>query len=120
MTASRHRARYDPAYECNVVFALGFQRMIWPWWGRYPSFRSFGHEGYLSTLAFADPSHQVVVAYLPNSLAERADRRWRQVVDAVYEDLGLAVHPYLRALASGEAVPYYVGPKVLEDVIDDG
>jgi CubicO group peptidase (beta-lactamase class C family) len=60
--------------------------------GRHASPGSFGHGGFRSTLAFADPDHGLVVAMAFNSLpgACQHRRRTRGVVEAVYRDLGLA------------------------------
>jgi CubicO group peptidase (beta-lactamase class C family) len=61
--------------------------------GRHASLGSFGHGGFRSSQAFADPAHGLVVAVAFNGLpgACQHRRRTRGVVEAVYRDLGLAV-----------------------------
>lgn len=61
-------------------------------YGHHASARAFGHSGYRSSTAFADPERRLVVSLAFNGTpAEEAhERRIRAVLDAVYEDLGLA------------------------------
>jgi len=61
-------------------------------YGRLASPRTFGHSGYRSSVAFGDPEHRLAVALAMNGTpAETAhERRVRAVLDAIYEDLGLA------------------------------
>jgi CubicO group peptidase (beta-lactamase class C family) len=50
---------------------------------------SFGHNGFQSSTAFADPEHQLVVAVVCNGACGDAahDRRMREIDAAVYADL---------------------------------
>jgi CubicO group peptidase (beta-lactamase class C family) len=61
-------------------------------YGRHASRRTFGHSGYRSSTAFADPEHALVVAVAFNGLPGDVQhaRRMRSVLEALYEDLGLA------------------------------
>ncbi len=62
-------------------------------YGHHASRRAVGHSGYRSSVAFADPEHGLAVAIVFNGTPSDEDneRRVRAVLDALYEDLGLAV-----------------------------
>jgi CubicO group peptidase (beta-lactamase class C family) len=62
-------------------------------YGHHASPRTFGHSGYRSSTGFADPERGLAVALAFNGTPgnERHEQRIRSVLDAVYEDLGLAV-----------------------------
>jgi CubicO group peptidase (beta-lactamase class C family) len=61
-------------------------------YGHSASDRTFGHSGYRSSTAFADPEHGLAVALAFNGTPAngRHERRIRAALDAVYRDLGLA------------------------------
>ncbi len=61
-------------------------------YGHHASPRTFGHSGYRSSTGFADPEPGLAVALAFNGTPsnERHEVRIRSVLDAVYEDLGLA------------------------------
>jgi CubicO group peptidase (beta-lactamase class C family) len=61
-------------------------------YGRHASRRAFGHSGYRSSTAFADPEHGLVVALAVNGTPsdEAHARRFRAILEAIYEDVGLA------------------------------
>jgi CubicO group peptidase (beta-lactamase class C family) len=61
-------------------------------YGPHASRRAYGHSGYRSSTAFADPTHGLVVALgITGTPAEAVLRRhFDAVLAAVYEDLGLA------------------------------
>jgi len=61
-------------------------------YGHHASPRTFGHSGYRSSAGFADPERRLAVAVAFNGTPsnERHEQRIRSVLDAVYEDLGLA------------------------------
>ena len=61
-------------------------------YGHHASDRTFGHSGYRSSTAFADPEHGLAVALVWNGTpsSEDHERRVRATLDALYEDLGLA------------------------------
>ena len=60
--------------------------------GPHCSRRTFGHGGHLSSVAFADPEHDVVVAVVCNGMParERHEARMHALATAVYVDLGIA------------------------------
>jgi CubicO group peptidase (beta-lactamase class C family) len=60
-------------------------------YGRHASRRTFGHSGRNSSTAFADPVFGMVVALAVNGLPEdeRHTERFREVTEAIYEDLEL-------------------------------
>jgi CubicO group peptidase (beta-lactamase class C family) len=64
-------------------------------YGHHASPRTFGHSGYRSSAGFADPEHGLAVALAFNGTPsdERHEARIRSVLDALYEDLGLAAGP---------------------------
>lgn len=59
------------------------------WYGTRGSGRAFGHGGYFSSVAFADPERELAVALAWNGVIEpeRHDARLREALDALYEDL---------------------------------
>ncbi|HET9213006.1 MAG TPA: serine hydrolase domain-containing protein [Thermoanaerobaculia bacterium] len=61
-------------------------------YGHHASPRTFGHSGYRSSTGFADPERGLAVALAFNGTPsnERHEVRIRSVLDAIYEDLGLA------------------------------
>ena len=61
-------------------------------YGHHASERAFGHSGFRSSVAFADPEYGLAVALVWNGTPDndRHERRVRAALDAVYEDLGLA------------------------------
>lgn len=61
-------------------------------YGRHCSSRAFGHSGYRSSVAFADPEHRLVVALAVNGTPddETHRERFHQVLSSIYEDLGAA------------------------------
>ncbi|MGH7948738.1 MAG: serine hydrolase domain-containing protein [Candidatus Binataceae bacterium] len=65
------------------------------WFGTRCSSRAWGHAGYMSSVGFADPVNRVVVALVFNGMLEaepgKHDERAREVIDAVYEELGIGV-----------------------------
>lgn len=60
--------------------------------GPHCSRRAFGHGGHLSSVAFCDPEHDLVVALVCNGMPERErhERRMHEFAAAVYVDLGIA------------------------------
>lgn len=64
-------------------------------YGEHASLRAFGHSGYRSTVAFADPEHGLAVALAvngtPSDEAHRA--RFDAILTALYEDLELTTAP---------------------------
>ncbi|HEX2252396.1 MAG TPA: serine hydrolase domain-containing protein [Thermoanaerobaculia bacterium] len=60
--------------------------------GPHAALGTYGHGGFRSSVAFADPGHGLVVALAVNGIpdARLHRRRFRDVVAGVYADLGLA------------------------------
>ncbi len=61
-------------------------------YGRWASRRVFGHSGAQSSTAFADPEHDLVAVVVTNGQPGEArhSERQREVVEALYRDLGIA------------------------------
>jgi CubicO group peptidase (beta-lactamase class C family) len=61
-------------------------------YGHFASDRTFGHSGYRSSAAFADPEQGLAVALVFNGTPsnEQHERRIYAALDAIYRDLGLA------------------------------
>ncbi len=64
-------------------------------YGRHASRRAFGHSGYRSSTAFADPEHGLVVVLITNGTPGDAAHAARMtgLTEAVYEDLDLTAQP---------------------------
>lgn len=99
--AARHRAGlFDHTFQHVMDWGLGFivdSKQYGPEtvpyaYGRLCSRRTFGHSGYRSSTAFADPEHHLAVAVAWNATPPAAahERRIRDTLDALYRDLGLA------------------------------
>jgi len=60
-------------------------------YGRHASRRTFGHSGFQSSTGFADPVHGLAVALVVNGTPgdRRHSLRFREITEAIYEDLGL-------------------------------
>jgi CubicO group peptidase (beta-lactamase class C family) len=60
-------------------------------YGHRASPRTFGHSGYRSSVAFADPEAGLIVALAFNGAPSQAahEERVRSVLDGIYDDLGL-------------------------------
>ncbi len=61
-------------------------------YGRHASRRTFGHSGFQSSTGFADPEHGLVVAAVVNGNPGEPTHteRFRDLTEAIYQDLGLA------------------------------
>jgi CubicO group peptidase (beta-lactamase class C family) len=99
--AARHRAGlFDHTFRHPIDWGLGFivdskqygVETVPYAYGRLCSRRTFGHSGYRSSTAFADPEHRLAVALGWNATpsAEAHERRVRDTLDALYRDLKLA------------------------------
>jgi CubicO group peptidase (beta-lactamase class C family) len=99
MTARHRVGMYDHSFKHIMDWGLGFIvnnnqygiDTIRYGYGPRASWRTFGHSGHRSSVAFADPKHQLAVALVFNGTpAEEAhDQRVRAALTALYEDLGL-------------------------------
>lgn len=97
----RHReGLFDATFRHVVDLGLGFivnsnrhgQDTVPYGYGPYASDQTYGHSGNQCSCAFADPQHQLAVAWVCNGQPgePRHQRRQRAINAAVYEDLGLA------------------------------
>jgi len=96
---SRHRAgMFDETFQFKMDAGLGFilnsnrDSFQMPYgYGRHASRDTFGHSGNQSSCAFADPEHELVVAWACNGLPgeRKHQQRQRSLNSAIYEDLGL-------------------------------
>ncbi|MGH9283203.1 MAG: serine hydrolase domain-containing protein, partial [Acidimicrobiales bacterium] len=98
---ARHRAGVqDETFGAVMDWGLGvivnswhYRRRPAPYgFGDHASPRTFGHGGNQSSVAFADPDAGLAAVVVFNGMAGEAGhaRRLRPVVNALYEDLGLA------------------------------
>jgi CubicO group peptidase (beta-lactamase class C family) len=96
---ARHRVGLvDQTFRHELDWGLGFildskrhgVETVPYGYGRLSSPRTFGHSGYRSSTAFADPEAGLAVALVMNGTPAEAahERRIRAVLDALYEDLG--------------------------------
>ena len=97
----RHRVGlFDQTFRHTMDWGLGFLvnssrygvDTVPYGYGRYASDEAFGHSGSQSSCAFADPKHELVVAWHCNGQPgePRHQKRAREINEAIYEDLGLA------------------------------
>jgi CubicO group peptidase (beta-lactamase class C family) len=98
---SPHRVgEMDRTFQHIVDFGLGFlvdsnrygADTVPYGFGKHCSPRTFGHGGAQSSMGFADPEHELVVAWAANAqIGEpRHNARNRAINTAIYEDLGIA------------------------------
>lgn len=105
LTGLHRVGTYDKTFKTVLDWGLGFiinsqqyagsgdDDPIVPYgYGRYASRRTFGHSGRRSSTAFYDPEHDLVVAFVVNGLPdeESHNRRTRDIVEAIYQDFGIA------------------------------
>lgn len=97
----RHRRRlFDDTFRHTVDWGLGFivnsnrygARTVPYGFGLHASERTFGHGGQQSSASFADPEHRLAAAVILNGTPgePRHTIRIRDLLTALYEDLGLA------------------------------
>ena len=99
-TSPQRVGMYDETFRHIIHWGLGFlisskkygYKALPYSFGPHASDRAFGHNGYQSSMALADPEHDLVIVIAPNGCpGEPAhDRRLRATLGAVYDDLGLA------------------------------
>lgn len=100
LTSPHRVGLYDHTFKHKLDWGLGFivnsehygAEMPPYGYGRHASRRTFGHSGFQSSTAFADPLHGLVIALVVNGNPgePRHTHRLRQLTEAIYEDLGLA------------------------------
>lgn len=100
ITARQRVGMFDHTFRYVMDWGLGFipnpashDQPDAPYgYGRHTSRSAFGHSGSRSSTAFADPEHGLVVALAVNGTPSDAahHQRFRAVLEAIYEDLGLA------------------------------
>jgi CubicO group peptidase (beta-lactamase class C family) len=100
MTSPQRVGLYDKTFGHVVDFGLGFILQSNKYgvdtvpygYGRHASERTFGHSGARTSIGYADPQHDLVVACLFNGAPDEAahDARMREVNALIYEELGLA------------------------------
>jgi len=76
----------------GVVVNSRHHSSLFAWYGTKASADSFGHQGYFSSVAFADPEHDLALGLVFSGVREDVEHTVRVVeaVDALYADLGLA------------------------------
>ena len=103
MTARHRTGLEDETFGAVIDWGLGvivnswhYRRRPAPYgFGDHASPRTFGHGGNQSSVALADPDAGLAAVVVFNGMAGEAAhaRRLRPVVNAIYEDLGLASTP---------------------------
>lgn len=101
LTAPHRVGMTDETFRHAMDWGLGFivntlsaAKHTQPYgFGSHASPRAYGHGGYQSSIAMADPEHGLVVALVTNGTPGemRHAQRIRELVTDLYEDLGLAV-----------------------------
>jgi CubicO group peptidase (beta-lactamase class C family) len=99
MTARHRVGMFNQTFKHVMDWGLGFivnsnqygADTVPYGYGPHASWRTFGHSGYQSSVAFADPKNELAVAIVFNGTPGEAahDRRVRGVLRGLYEDLGL-------------------------------
>jgi CubicO group peptidase (beta-lactamase class C family) len=96
----RHRVgMHDRSFKHIIDWGLGFIPNSAKYgvdtvpygYGPHASDQAFGHSGYQSSVAFADPPHKLAVAIVFNGMPGEAahHKRNNAILDALYTDLGL-------------------------------
>jgi CubicO group peptidase (beta-lactamase class C family) len=99
MRSRLREGMFDETFKKTLDWGLGVmldsKRYAGPHpygYGRHASDQSFGHSGNQCSCAFADPAHDLVIAWCCNGLPgeETHQQRAAQINEAVYEWLGIA------------------------------
>ncbi len=103
LTARHRTGMLDHTFQHILDWGLGFivnssrygAATVPYGYGDLASPRTFGHSGYRSSAAFADPEHGLAVALAFNGTPanDAHERRVRAVLNALYEDLGVPAPP---------------------------
>lgn len=99
LTTPQRVGEMDRTFQHIVDFGLGFlvdsnrygADTVPYGFGKHCSDRTFGHGGAQSSMGFADPEHELAVAWAANALIgePRHNARNRAINTAIYEDLGI-------------------------------
>jgi len=97
LTARHRSGLFDKTFRQTLDWGLGFVintadeggKVRYGHWPR-ASARAFGHSGYRSSTAFADPERQLAVVIFLNGTPDEASHlhRMRAITTAIYDDLG--------------------------------
>ena len=99
MTRLQVESRFDKTFRHQMAWGLGLMMNSYrkddnaPYgFGRYASRRTFGHGGNQSSIAFCDPLHDLVVAWVANGMPGEEAHQQRNLAlnEAIYLDLGLS------------------------------
>jgi CubicO group peptidase (beta-lactamase class C family) len=99
MTARQRQGMYDETFKFIMDWGLGLiinsvrYGAGMPYgYGPHASDNTIGHGGSQSSVAFADPDHDLAVAVVTSGMPgeQKHQRRLRAVCAAIYEDLALA------------------------------
>jgi CubicO group peptidase (beta-lactamase class C family) len=100
LTTRQRLGLFDDTFQQVIDWGYGFaidskrygRPLVSYGFGRFASDQAFGHGGAQSSCAFADPAHNVVVAWSVNGLPgeKRHQQRAHETNSAIYEDLNLA------------------------------
>ena len=103
LTTPQRVGMQDQTFKQKLDWGLGFivdskhygEQLVAYGYGASASRRTFGHSGFQSSTGFADPKYDLVVAMVANGQpGEPAHtRRFKELAEAVYADLGLAPEP---------------------------
>ncbi|MBI1310356.1 serine hydrolase [bacterium] len=99
LTSRQRSGSFDQTLQHVIDFGLGviidsnrYGAETVPYgYSRSCSEQTYGHGGSQSSIGFADPEHSLVVCYAANRRVgePRHQKRHREIVNAIYEDLGL-------------------------------
>lgn len=100
LTGRQREGLFDHTFQHTLDIGLGFivnsnrygAETVPYGYGRHASEETFGHSGSQSSCAFADPEHELVVAWHCNGQPgePRHQKRAREINSMIYEELGLA------------------------------
>lgn len=103
LTTPHRVGLHDRTFKQKLDWGLGFivdskhygENLVAYGYGAHASRRTFGHSGSQSSTAFADPKVGLVVSLVLNGQPGEPThtRRQQALVEAIYEDLGLADGP---------------------------
>lgn len=98
ITSRQRTGMFDETFQFKMDWGLGFiinsnrEGFQMPYgYGRHASPDTFGHSGNQASCGFADPAHELVVAWVCNGMPgeRKHQQRQRSINNAIYEDLGL-------------------------------